>query len=60
VFNEEQKKRLLERLDDHDKYWKAADVAERAYFEDYRDAYEAMPPRLRGLRGTWCRPITST
>jgi len=44
VSKEEQKKRLLERLDDPDKYWKfsAADVAERAYFEDYGDAYEAM------------------
>jgi PPK2 family polyphosphate:nucleotide phosphotransferase len=44
VSKEEQRKRLLERLDDPVKYWKfsAADAAERAYFEDYRDAYEAM------------------
>jgi PPK2 family polyphosphate:nucleotide phosphotransferase len=43
VSKDEQKKRLLARLDDPDKYWKfsASDLAERAYFEDYRHAYEA-------------------
>ncbi len=44
VSKHEQKSRLLARLDDSDKYWKftAADVAERAYFDEYRHAYEAM------------------
>jgi PPK2 family polyphosphate:nucleotide phosphotransferase len=44
VSKHEQKSRLLARLDDPDKYWKfsAADVAERAYFNEYRRAYEAM------------------
>ena len=43
VSKGEQKKRLLARLDDPAKYWKfsASDLAERAYFEDYRHAYEA-------------------
>jgi PPK2 family polyphosphate:nucleotide phosphotransferase len=38
----EQKSRLLERLDDPAKHWKfsAADLAERAYFDDYQRAYE--------------------
>jgi PPK2 family polyphosphate:nucleotide phosphotransferase len=44
VSKDEQKKRLLERLDDPAKYWKfsTADLAERAHFEDYTRAYEAM------------------
>ena len=44
VSKDEQKKRLLERLDDPAKYWKfsTADLAERAHFEDYTMAYEAM------------------
>jgi PPK2 family polyphosphate:nucleotide phosphotransferase len=43
VSRDEQKRRLLERLDDPAKYWKfsAADLAERAYFDDYTRAYEA-------------------
>jgi PPK2 family polyphosphate:nucleotide phosphotransferase len=38
----EQKKRLLQRLDDSTKYWKfnPADLAERAYWDDYQVAYE--------------------
>jgi PPK2 family polyphosphate:nucleotide phosphotransferase len=44
VSKVEQKKRLLERLDDPAKYWKfsAADLAERAHFDEYTAAYEAM------------------
>ena len=44
VSKDEQKSRLLARLDDPGKWWKfsAADVAERAYFDEYRHAYEAM------------------
>jgi PPK2 family polyphosphate:nucleotide phosphotransferase len=43
VSKDEQKKRFLERLDDSAKHWKfsAADLAERAYFDDYMHAYEA-------------------
>jgi polyphosphate kinase 2 (PPK2 family) len=44
VSKDEQKKRLLQRLDDPEKYWKfsTADLAERAHFDDYTAAYEAM------------------
>jgi PPK2 family polyphosphate:nucleotide phosphotransferase len=43
VSEGEQKKRLLDRLDDPTKYWKfsATDLAERPFFHDYRRAYEA-------------------
>jgi PPK2 family polyphosphate:nucleotide phosphotransferase len=39
----EQKRRFLERLDDPAKNWKfsAADLAERGFWKDYMDAYEA-------------------
>jgi PPK2 family polyphosphate:nucleotide phosphotransferase len=41
---EEQKNRFLERIDNPDKNWKfsAADAKERAYWNDYMDAYEEM------------------
>ena len=43
VSKEEQKRRFLARLDEPDKDWKfnAADVAERARWDDYMAAYEA-------------------
>jgi PPK2 family polyphosphate:nucleotide phosphotransferase len=42
LSREEQKKRLLERLDDPAKYWKfsTADLAERDHWDQYRAAYE--------------------
>jgi polyphosphate kinase 2 (PPK2 family) len=42
VSKEEQKKRFLSRLDEPKKQWKfnAADVAERAYWDEYMQAYE--------------------
>jgi len=42
VSKKEQKRRLLERLEDPAKHWKfsAADLAERAYWSDYVEAYE--------------------
>jgi polyphosphate kinase 2 (PPK2 family) len=42
VSKEEQKRRFLERLDRPEKNWKfsAADLAERAHWVDYMDAYE--------------------
>jgi len=48
VSRGEQKRRFLERLDRPDKNWKfsAADVAERARWDDYMDAYE------RAIRAT--------
>ena len=44
VSKEEQKKRFLERLDEPEKNWKfsAADVRERAHWDEYMEAYEAM------------------
>ncbi len=42
VSPEEQRQRLLARLDDPAKLWKFAanDIKERAYWQDYRDAYQ--------------------
>src|SRR5206468_4782598 len=42
VSRKEQKKRFLERLDNPEKNWKfsAADIAERAHWDDYMEAYE--------------------
>ena len=42
ISPEEQKKRLLERLDDPTKHWKynPGDLAERARWNDYQQAYE--------------------
>ncbi len=44
VSKEEQKKRFLERVEEPDKNWKfsAADIHERASFDDYMNAYEDM------------------
>ena len=44
VSKKEQKRRLLARLDDPKKNWKfsAADIRERAYWDDYMAAYEDM------------------
>ena len=44
LSNEEQRKRLLERIDTPEKNWKlsAADVHERAFWDDYQHAYEEL------------------
>jgi PPK2 family polyphosphate:nucleotide phosphotransferase len=44
VSRKEQKKRFLERLDEPEKNWKfsAADARERAFWNDYMEAYEEM------------------
>ena len=44
VSREEQKKRFLSRLEEKAKNWKfsSADLSERAYWDDYADAYEDM------------------
>ncbi len=43
VSKQEQKRRFLERLEEPDKHWKfsASDLAERAFWNEYRDAYQA-------------------
>jgi polyphosphate kinase 2 (PPK2 family) len=42
VSKEEQKRRFLERLERPEKHWKfsAADLVERAFWDQYRQAYE--------------------
>jgi PPK2 family polyphosphate:nucleotide phosphotransferase len=52
VSRAEQRRRLLERLADRDKRWKfsAADIEERAYWNDYMAAYQAM---LRATSTRW-------
>ncbi len=44
VSRKEQKKRLLERIDDPEKNWKfrLGDLDDRARWDDYQAAYEAM------------------
>lgn len=44
ISKEEQRKRLLKRLDDPSKQWKfsMSDASERAYWDDYMRAYEDM------------------
>lgn len=44
VSKDEQKKRLAERLDRPDKFWKynPGDIDERAYWDDYLQAYQAI------------------
>jgi len=44
VSKEEQRRRFLDRIEKPEKHWKfsASDVKERAYWEDYQQAYESM------------------
>jgi PPK2 family polyphosphate:nucleotide phosphotransferase len=55
VSKKEQKKRLLERLENPQKYWKfsGADVKEREYWNDYMDAYETMVRRTATKHAPW-------
>jgi len=55
VSRKEQKKRLLERLNDPRKYWKFSgdDVKERAYWKDYMDAFETMVRRTATKHAPW-------
>jgi PPK2 family polyphosphate:nucleotide phosphotransferase len=52
LSKDEQRKRLLARLDDENKNWKfsANDVHERRYWDHYQAAYEAM---LNATSSTW-------
>jgi PPK2 family polyphosphate:nucleotide phosphotransferase len=52
ISKEEQRKRLLERIDDKSKHWKfrAADLDERAVWDDYMRAYEDC---LRATSRPW-------
>lgn len=55
ISPEEQRKRLLERLDDPAKNWKfsIADVHEREYWDDYMEAYEEMLRHTSSKQSPW-------
>jgi len=55
VSKKEQKRRLLERLEDPRKHWKfsAADIRERKRWDDYQDAYEKMIRNTASEHAPW-------
>jgi PPK2 family polyphosphate:nucleotide phosphotransferase len=55
ISKEEQKARLAERLERKDKYWKYSpgDVDERAYWEQYQEAYAAVVERTSTPDAPW-------
>jgi PPK2 family polyphosphate:nucleotide phosphotransferase len=55
VSKEEQKKRFLQRVEEPDKNWKfsAADIRERAFFDDYMGAYEDMFNHTSTVHSPW-------
>ena len=55
ISKEEQKKRLMERLEDKEKYWKfsLSDLAERHFWDDYLQAYEDMLSRTSTDEAPW-------
>jgi len=55
VSKKEQKKRFLARLNDPSKNWKfsAADLKERAHWNDYQDAYEKMIQNTANPEAPW-------
>jgi PPK2 family polyphosphate:nucleotide phosphotransferase len=57
VSKEEQRQRLLARLDDPTKHWKfnPRDVDERAFWSDYQQAYEAALERCNTDLAPWYR-----
>ena len=55
IGKEEQRKRLQSRLDDPTKLWKfsSADLAERKYWDEYQQAYEAALTRCNMADAPW-------
>jgi polyphosphate kinase 2 (PPK2 family) len=55
VSRQEQKKRFLERIDNPEKNWKfsARDVAERAYWDAYMEAYETAIRATAAPHAPW-------
>ena len=55
ISKEEQKKRFLARLDDSKKNWKfsMADIKERGFWKDYKEAYEEMVQRTATEHAPW-------
>jgi PPK2 family polyphosphate:nucleotide phosphotransferase len=57
ISREEQRQRLLARLDDPTKHWKfnPRDVDERAFWDDYQEAYAAALERCNSDAAPWYR-----
>jgi PPK2 family polyphosphate:nucleotide phosphotransferase len=57
ISKEEQRQRLLARLDDPTKHWKfnPRDVDERAFWDDYQEAYAAALERCNSDAAPWYR-----
>jgi PPK2 family polyphosphate:nucleotide phosphotransferase len=55
ISKEEQKKRFLERLEDSKKNWKfsMADIKERAFWKDYKEAYAEMIQKTAARHAPW-------
>jgi len=55
VSNKEQQRRFLERAETPEKNWKfsASDMAERAHWDDYQDAYEDMIRNTATKESPW-------
>src|SRR5262249_14495124 len=55
LSKEEQKNRFLARLNSPDKNWKfsASDVKERAFWDDYREAFEEMLSHTSTSHAPW-------
>jgi len=55
ISYEEQRARLLERLQDPDKHWKFSenDITERSFWDDYTSAYDAALTRCNSARSPW-------
>ena len=55
ISRDEQTRRLQERIDDPDKHWKLspADFHERAYWDDYQDAYADVLSRTSRKHAPW-------
>jgi len=55
ISKDEQKSRLQSRLDDPDKLWKFsdADIKERAYWDQYQDAYEHLLSHTSHKHAPW-------
>jgi PPK2 family polyphosphate:nucleotide phosphotransferase len=55
ISKKEQKRRFLERLENPDKHWKfaSADLEERAFWNDYMEAYEDMIRNTASREAPW-------
>jgi PPK2 family polyphosphate:nucleotide phosphotransferase len=55
ISYEEQRQRLLERLEDPDKHWKFSenDINERSFWDDYTSAYDAVLTRCSTKVAPW-------